>query len=86
MKCHVCDKTLTEAEIQVDPTGRFEPCAPCMEIVLDAAYCDGFVRPDEMTDESPFGDGSVETLDPDTHYSLLNSDDIGFQDDRNIDP
>lgn len=59
MRCHICDKTLTEGEIQVSPSGHgYEPCSVCMEIALDAAYCDGFVRPDDLDE--------VDTLEGDT--------------------
>ena len=58
MKCHICDKTLSDAEIQISPDKiTYEPCAVCMEIILDAAYSDGFIRPDDL-------DG-VEILDDD---------------------
>lgn len=67
MRCHICDKALTEAETQVSPTGTgYEPCTPCMEVILDAAYSDGFVKEDPLDDpelEDQFGDGLVEVLD-----------------------
>lgn len=64
MRCRICDKALSDAEIQTAPDGSSEPCTPCMEIVLDAAYSDGFVRPDDLADE-------VETLDDETFMSEL---------------
>jgi len=64
--CHICDKILSEAEIQQDPTGRYEPCSFCMEIILDAAYTDGFVRPDDA-------DG-VSVLDDDILLTELDED------------
>lgn len=48
MRCHACDKELTEAEIQYIPEDKsFEMCSICLEIALDAAYSDGFQRPDD---------------------------------------
>lgn len=61
MRCHCCDKALTEAEIQLNPDGKFEMCPICLEIALDAAYCDGFVRPDELED-IPILDSAGEQL------------------------
>lgn len=53
MRCYICDKSLTEAEIQLTPDKKgFEPCSVCLEVAMDAAYSDGFVRPDEA-DEVP---------------------------------
>lgn len=79
MRCHVCDKALTDAEIQVSPSGvGYEPCIPCMEVAMDAAYSDGFVREEPLDDpelNDEFGDGAVEVLDPDTFLS----DGSGFQ-------
>ena len=81
MRCHICDKALSEAEIQVTPDGKgFEPCSQCMEVILDAAYSDGFVRPDDLDE--------VETLDEDTNRTQVDEyrqynlyDDVGFQED-----
>lgn len=63
MRCNICDKVLTDTEVQFTPDKKgFEPCAPCLEIAMDAAYSDGFVRPDdadavpildELPDEQP---------------------------------
>lgn len=79
MRCHICDKALTEAETQVSPSGKgYEPCTTCMEIAMDAAYCDGFIREEPLDDpelDDEFGDGTVEVLDPDT----FRSDSDGFQ-------
>ncbi len=74
MRCHICDKALTEAEIQLTPDGEgFEPCAHCMEVALDAAYCDGFVRPDDL-------DG-VEILDNDVQLTDVDQLEFQFQED-----
>jgi hypothetical protein len=70
MRCHCCDKALTEAEIQFIPqTLKFEMCSICLEVAMDAAYSDGFVRPDEM-DEIPI-------LDPAGEQLVLYGDDFG---------
>jgi hypothetical protein len=69
MRCHICDKALTEAEIQLTPDKKgFEPCAVCMEIALDAAYSDGFVAEDEYTEKThpTFREEVVPILEPDT--------------------
>ncbi|QDP56956.1 MAG: hypothetical protein Unbinned2691contig1000_30 [Prokaryotic dsDNA virus sp.] len=48
MKCNICDKDLNEKEISWNKEiDNFEPCGHCLEIALDAAYSDGFARPDE---------------------------------------
>ena len=62
MRCHICDKALTDAEVQFIPeTKGFECCSICLEAAMDAAYCDGYVRPDDA--ENP-GFGEVEVLEP----------------------
>ncbi len=48
MRCNACDKALTEAEIQFIPQSKtFEMCSICLEVAMDAAYSDGFQRPDD---------------------------------------
>ena len=48
MKCYICNKDLTDDEIVIDnDTKEYAPCSECMAIILDAAYSDGFVKPDE---------------------------------------
>lgn len=65
MKCHICDKTLTEAEVIPSPSGKgYEPCSVCMEIILDAAYSDGFARDEE----------EVDFLDEDTNTTQFDPD------------
>lgn len=70
---------MTEAEIQISPDGKtYEPCSVCMEIILDTAYSDGFVKEDPLDDpeiEDEFGDGIVETLDSDTYVSYYDDTD-----------
>ena len=68
MRCHICDKTLSDAEIQLAPDKTYEPCAPCMEIILDAAYSDGFIRPDDLD--------AVEILDDDTSITEVDNTDL----------
>jgi len=79
MRCDICDKALSDTEVvfnkelvNPDGTGGYEPCATCLEIAMDAAFSQGFNRPDdeiatEVGDE--FGDGIVETLDTDVSLS-----------------
>ena len=48
MKCNICDKDLNEKEISFNKDiGAFEPCGQCLEIAFDAAFSDGFSRPDD---------------------------------------
>lgn len=43
MKCHICDKELSDKEITYNEDLKaYEPCTYCLEAALDAAYCDGF--------------------------------------------
>ena len=63
MRCHICDKALSEKEISWNKDiGTFEPCSECLEISLDAAFSDGFSRPDE-------DDSFVIVEDEDDQYS-----------------
>jgi len=67
MRCYICDKSMTEAEIQLLPgTLKLDCCATCMEVVMETAYSDGFIKeePLEREIEDEFGNGVVETLDP----------------------
>ena len=83
MRCHICDKSLTETEIQVSPSGKgYEPCAPCMEIILDAAYSDGFVKEEPLEDIEVEDDGIVDTLDLDEYRSTFDHCDPGYSSDR----
>jgi hypothetical protein len=61
MRCHCCDKALTEAEIQITPDKKFDMCSICLDVAMDAAYSDGFVRPDDVQD-APILDPSGEQL------------------------
>lgn len=57
-RCNICDNELTEQEIQFGEDKKLEPCTSCLEIIMDAAYCDGFEPyPDEA---------GTEISDPDT--------------------
>lgn len=91
MRCHICNKALSEAEILVAPDGTsFEPCATCLDVIFDAAYSDGFHKEDPLDDPElnedgfdglEFGTGAVETLDPGAHLSFFDQSDTGFQGD-----
>lgn len=48
MRCHICDKELSEKEIVFNKDmGGYEPCTVCLDIAMDAAYCDGFQYDEE---------------------------------------
>ena len=49
MHCYICDKILSEKEIQLDPqTLKTEPCLECTEIIYEAAYTGQFSHREEM--------------------------------------
>lgn len=42
MRCHICDKALSEKEVIYNKDlEAFEPCTVCIDIAMDAAFCDG---------------------------------------------
>lgn len=42
MHCVICDKTMSEKEIDYNSnTKEFEPCVTCLEVIRDTAYPDG---------------------------------------------
>lgn len=86
MRCHICDKALADAEIQYIPeTKTFDCCSTCLEIAMETAYCDGFVKEESLGSvelDEQFGSGAVEVLDPDTYRSAFDHCDPGFQADR----
>lgn len=85
MRCHICDKALTDTEIQYIPeTKTFDCCATCLEIAMETAYCDGFVKEESFTEsETNFGSGEVEILDNEIYRSAFDHCDAGgFQPDR----
>lgn len=48
MRCNICDRGLTEKEIVFNKElDAYEPCGECLEIALEAAYSDGFIREDD---------------------------------------
>ena len=48
MKCAICDKDLSEKEVSWNKELKaFEPCGECLDIAFDAAFSDGFARPDD---------------------------------------
>lgn len=81
MKCYICDKTLTEQEVQYNKVlDQWEPCGACLEVALDAAYSGDFKPDDDLDDpelNSRFGSGAVETLDTDTYRSYYDHCDAG---------
>ena len=90
MRCHICDKALTDAEIQYIPeTKTFDCCSTCLEVAMETAYCDGFVKEDSFTtveSDVKFGSGEVEILDTDVYRSVFDHCDAGgFHADRSSD-
>ena len=75
MRCAICDKALSDTEVVFNKDlDDYEPCSTCLEVAMDAAFSQGYHRPDdeiavEIGDE--FGDGIVETLDTDVGVSDL---------------
>lgn len=70
MKCNCCDRDLSDTEIVFNPDiGTFELCATCLNVALEAAYSQGFSPDGEPPDDpemaAEFGNGVVETIDPD---------------------
>ena len=82
MRCAICDKALSESEIQFTPDSKtFEPCSVCIEIIMDTAYCDGFTKEDPLDDpelDDLYGSGTVETLDSDIYTSVIDKTDITY--------
>jgi len=72
---------MTEAEIQISPDGVSIDCCPfCLEIALDAAYCDGFVREDPYEeielDEDVEVPEEVDILEVDNYRSYYDGTDF----------
>lgn len=70
MKCNCCDRDLSDSEIVWNgEIQAWEMCATCLEVAMDAAFSQGFSPDGEPLDdpemEAEFGNGSVETIDPD---------------------
>jgi len=92
MRCAICDRALSDTEVQWNKdTETFEPCSTCLEVALDAAYSGGFTPDGEPLDDAEmqdqFGNGAVETLDPDfQRQEYGDAGDIhyfgGFEDDE----
>lgn len=80
MRCHICDKSLTEEEIQTAPDGSYEPCSVCMNIILETAYSDGFTRPGDEFEEIEDEGSEVETLDEETYRSVYDHCDFSLPD------
>lgn len=72
MRCNICDKALSEKEVSWNKEiGNFEPCSECLEISLDAAFSDGFSRPDEDDSFVIIEDTTDYESAMNTMYSLL---------------
>ena len=79
MRCNICDKALSDSEVVFNKNiDGYEPCSICLDIALDAAFSQGHsISGDEIPEEvgDEFGDGIVETLDPDVHILDDNEED-----------
>lgn len=86
MRCNICDKPLSESEIVYIPeTKSFDCCTTCLDIALEAAYCDGFQREEPLDDpdlDDLYGSGAVDILDVDTHVSTLDDVKWSLSDDK----
>jgi hypothetical protein len=64
MRCECCDRSMEGDEIQYLPDSlTLDYCAVCVDIAMDAAYSDGFIRPDDEVTELGEGSGEVPVLD-----------------------
>lgn len=42
MRCFICNRSLSEKEIQFGEENKTEPCGECLEVIYDTAYPSGF--------------------------------------------
>lgn len=64
-RCRICNNELSEQEIQINVEmegGGIDPCTSCLEIIMDAAYCDGF-EPYPETDDTLIHEHDTISLD-----------------------
>lgn len=48
MRCNICDRQLSDKEISWNKEiNNFECCGTCLEISLEAAFSDGFLKEDD---------------------------------------
>lgn len=62
MHCNICDREMSGKEITInDQLGTFEPCATCLDVIMDAANSGGFKLDDDdyETVESEFDEGNT---------------------------
>jgi hypothetical protein len=77
LKCHICDRDLSDTEVIFsNDTQTYEPCTTCLNIVMEAAYCEGFVKEEPYPEIEIFED-ETEVLEPE--FERLG---YGFADDR----
>jgi len=76
MRCNICDRSMSDKEIQpAEGDALYEPCSTCLEIALDAAYSDGFIKDDDEyilldepnEDTDPFGVIMIEYKDTENY-------------------
>lgn len=74
MRCAICDKDLSDKEtIYNEDLKAYEPCTTCLDIALDAAYCDGFSI---EHDEIPTLDTEFDNDNGHIPYSIVGLDDV----------
>lgn len=57
MHCNICDKQLSEKEINWnEDINTFEPCGTCLDVIMDAAYAQGYDDEEQRVIESDFDD------------------------------
>jgi hypothetical protein len=56
MRCHICDRVLDEPKFNAD-TDAYEPCEPCMIVILDAL--EGFKDQPFLTEDELAPDPSL---------------------------
>lgn len=50
MKCHICDKTLSETEVKYHrPAGEWEPCGNCLRVISEVF--EDYVPDEELIEE-----------------------------------
>lgn len=61
MKCHICDKTLGESDVKMDPRyGTFDPCPTCLIAISEV-----FGEEDEEVEET------VDDVEASPYWNLL---------------
>lgn len=57
MHCNICDKQLSEKEINWnDDLPGWEPCGTCLDVIMDAAFAGNYEDEEERVVDSDFDD------------------------------